>query len=149
MKTIETTELAVSTTNGRTLSLVNLDQGTIPDMDKAKALPFDLMSDYWTPAAAGESRKLIFDSVKNRQVIDQQSGETIDLPCAYFYEKINGEVKTISNGSKRLIGVIEAYQMQRGTPLLITYLGKKKNATNQYQSDNWSVKPLMLEINSK
>ena len=31
-------------------------------------------------------------------------------------------------------------------PLKITYMGKKKNKTNNFQSDNWSVRPLRLNL---
>lgn len=119
-----------------------------PDLKDATEIPMDLMSDYWTPEKPGESKKVFFDSIRERLVRDQQNPDIlIELPCAYFFEPdANGQVKTISNGSKRLVGVIEAYNIPRGTPLLLTYLGKKKNATNSYSSDQWSVKPLRLNI---
>lgn len=149
MKTVvkeENKELAVAPGNGTSLAIVNLDHGNIPDMESAEPLPFDLMSDYWTPTVMNESKRLVFDSIKIRRVKDQQSDAIIELPCAFFYEKIEGVIKTVANGSKRLVGVIENYEIERGTPLLVTYLGKKKNATNSYQSDSWSVKPLMIKV---
>lgn len=126
---------------------IDINKG-FPDLTNAQEVPMDLMSDYWTPEKAGESKKVFFDSIRERLVRDQQDPNVlIELPCAYFFEPdTEGKAKTISNGSKRLVGVIEAFGIQRGTPLLITYLGKKKNASNQYHSDQWSVKPLILNI---
>jgi hypothetical protein len=132
--------------NSVPLSVVDVTNGNLPDLTDAKEFPLDLMSDYWTPETRGESKRVFFDSVRNRKVIDQQSGEIIELPCAFFYEKKGEDVKTISNGSKRLVGIFEGGDFERGTPFLITYLGKKKNATNGFQSDTWSVKPLIITI---
>lgn len=132
------------------LAVVNLDNGMIPDLSNAKEVPFDLMSDYWTPETPGESKRLVFDSIRMRGVKDMNSDNTIDLECAFFFEQgEKGEVKTICNGSRRLVGVIESYNIERGTPLLVTYKGKKKNATNSFFSDIWSVKPLIINVESK
>jgi hypothetical protein len=110
------------------------------------------MADYWTPEDKGESKRLFFDKIATRPVKDIQNEDvTIELECAFFLEqttdnKGNVEVKSISNGSKRLVGALVANKIQRGTPLLITYLGKKKNSTNTFQSDSWSIKPLTISI---
>lgn len=130
---------------------IDVNSGNLPDLEDADELPLDLMSNYWSPALPGETKRVFFDSIKTRAVQDQQNPEVvIDLPCAYFFEKVkdkNGvpEIKTISNGSKRLVAAIENNNIQRGTPLVIEYLGKKRNATNSFSSDDWSVKPLILK----
>lgn len=147
MSTTNNSNVAVAsstTTNG--LSVVDLNGGQLPDLTEATAFPFDLMADYWTPETMGENKRLFFDKIASRLVLDQQSGDTIELECAFFIEVIDGEAKTISNGSKRLVGAIETNDIQRGTPLLVTYLGKKRNRTNQFQSDNWSIKLLQISI---
>jgi hypothetical protein len=119
---------------------------SLPDLSKAEILPLDLMSDYWTPTKEGESKRLFFDRIGTRNVKDEKTGEVFELECAYFVEVVDGEPTTISNGSKRLLGAIENNDIQHGTPLLITYKGKKKNSTNAFQSDHWSVKPLFLNL---
>lgn len=129
--------------------LVNLDSGVLPDLSDAKEIPFDLMSDYWTPDKEGESKRLIFDSIRTRLVRDMQTDDTLELDCAFFFEQVNGQVKTVCNGSKRLVGVIESYKIQRGTALLITYMGKKRNKSNSFLSDIWSVRPLIINVKSK
>lgn len=127
------------------VTVVDLN-GKLPDLDKAETYPYDLMADYWTPESKLESKRVFFDRISKRQVLDQQTGEVMELECAFFVEVIKGDAKSVSNGSKRLVGAIQANQIQRGTPLLITYLGKKKNATNAYQSDSWSLKVLKITI---
>lgn len=139
----ESTELATTSENG--LTTVNLN-GNLPDLSKAEEYPFDLMSDYWTPELPMESKRVFFDKISTRPVLAQESDEIIDLECAFFLEQTKDGLKTISNGSKRLVGALQASQIKQGTPLLITFLGKKKNRTNQYKSDSWSVKPLKISI---
>lgn len=151
MKQSTSKELVVNEPAGyQGLSVINLDKGEIPDLKNMTAMPFDLMSDYWTPEKAGESKRLVFDTIRTRMVKDMQTGEPIELQCAFFLERSeNGEVKTVCNGSRRLVGVIESYDIQRGAPMLITYMGKQKNRTNSYHSDIWSVKPLIINVQSK
>ena len=151
MKSATSREIAVSQSEpSQGLSVINLEKGVIPDLRNAKTMPFDLMSDYWTPEKAGESKRLVFDTVRTRMVKDMQTGEPIELECAFFFERSDaGEVRTVCNGSKRLIGVIESYDIQRGAPMLITYMGKQKNRTNSFFSDIWSVKPLIINLESK
>lgn len=130
------------------LQVIDLTASNVPDLDGAQEIPFDLMADYWTPEMKNESKRVYFDCIKVREVRDQQDPTiTIPLSCAYFFEKEKDKpVKTISNGSKRLVGLLEDLSIPRGTPLLITYLGKKKNATNTFSSDNWSVRPLVIKL---
>lgn len=139
--------LTVQNNGGLGVQAIDVNSGNLPDLDEAEELPLDLMSEYWSPSLPGEQKRVFFDGIRTRPVQDQQNPEVvIDLTCAYFFEKVNGEVKTISNGSKRLVAAIENNGILRGTPLAITYQGKKKNATNGFSSDNWSVKPLILNL---
>ena len=151
MKSQATQAVAVNDNAGHQgLSVVDLGKGTIPDLSKAATMPFDLMSDYWTPEKVGESKRVVFDTVRTRMVKDMQTGEPIELECAFFFERSpEGQVKTVCNGSKRLLGVIESYDIQRGAPMLITYMGKQKNRTNSFFSDIWSIKPLIINVQSK
>lgn len=118
---------------------------SLPDIETAEEANIDLMDDYWSPCEIGESKRVFFQKIDTRRVIDQQTGEIIDLECAFFMEKNpkTGTYRTISNGSKRLVGAIEANGIKAGMPFLITYTGKKK-ASNGNLCDNWSMKPLIL-----
>lgn len=128
------------------LNIVDLT-GDLPNLGEAQELKIDLVSNYWTPENIGESKKVFFIEINERMVADQSSGELLPLECASFVEqKENGELIQIQNGSKRLVGALESAGIQKGTPLLITYLGKKRNKSNQFSSDNWSIKPLIINV---
>ncbi|WP_347216652.1 hypothetical protein [Chryseobacterium sp.] len=123
--------------------------GTLPNLLEAQVIPADLTSEYWTPDKEGEFKLCFFQEIKNSTYTDEKSGETIELPCIVLLEqKPSGELKTIRNGSKRLVASLEDAVHQNkvaaGTPLRIEFLGKQKNATNTFQSDRWSVKPLYI-----
>jgi hypothetical protein len=130
-------------------SVFNLNDSItdLPDLSQAIEMPLDLMSDYWTPEHAGEFKFVFFDRIDISKVQDQQTGAQIDLECAYFLEQdANKEIKSLRNGSKRLVGALLSANVQRGTALKVTFMGKKNNRTNSYKSDNWSVKPLRINI---
>jgi len=120
----------------------------IAALQNAEPAPFDLMSDYWSPVNAGESRRVLFDRIQTMATVDQTSGEIIDLECAFFFyqEQPGGLTKQIRNGSKRLVGALQAFNLQRLTPLLIKYMGKTRNKTNANLSDNWSITPLRVDV---
>lgn len=128
-----------------------LELENIAALHTAEATPFDLMSDYWSPENAGEQRRVLFDRIQPMNVVDQVSGEVAELNCAFFFyqETPEGPVKQIRNGSKRLVGAIEQFNIQRLTPLLIKYLGKKRNKNNSNLSDNWQITPLRVNVSNK
>ncbi len=152
----ESNELVVTTEEANelrpraTLSIPTVDLMTMkemPDLDGAQVLPLDLSSEYWTPLNVGEAKRLIFVKIEDTQVQDiNDASVVLNLPCAFFLEKSSDGVKQIRNGSKRLIAALE--NLTPGTPLQITYRGKIGNKTNAFKSDNWSVKPLMLQVQS-
>lgn len=125
---------------------VDLDSATeFPDLENAQALPIDFMSSYWTPENPGEAKNVVFSHIDDSSLVDQESGEVKTLRTAFFFEKTDGEVRSVRNASKRLVGAIESNAIGRGTPLRITYLGKKKNVNNAFKSDDWAVKPLLIK----
>jgi len=129
---------------------VDLSQ-SLPDLSKANELPVDLSGNYWTPEVQGETKRLFFVEIKPQKVLSANgTGELIDLDCAVFLEQTANGVSTLINGSRRLVGVLEQYvdagAIKQGTPLQITYNGKKRNKSNAFSSDNWSIKPLLIQI---
>ena len=124
----------------------DIANGELPDLDQAEELNVDLMDDYWSPAEPGEFKKVFFQKIDTRKVLDQQTGEVIDLECAFFMEKDpkTGSYRTISNGSKRLVGALQANGVTKGMPLMITYKGKKKTQGGN-SCDNWSIRPLVIK----
>jgi hypothetical protein len=139
-------DVAVQQTSVLNVPVVDVMTMTeMPDLENAQVLPLDLSSEYWTPVNAGESKRLIFIKIENTQVQDITDPSVIlDLPCVYFLEKTDEGVKQIRNGSKRLVAAVE--NVRQGTPLLLQYRGKVRNKNNSFMSDNWSVKPLILNV---
>lgn len=140
------TEIQKTETKMQTFDLT----GQLPNLAEAKVIPADLTSEYWTPEKEGEFKLGFFQEIKNSTYTDEQTGETIELPCIIFIEQMqNGVLKTIRNGSKRLVASLEDAlkegKIAQGTPLKIEFLGKQKNATNSFKSDRWSVKPLFVQ----
>ena len=119
---------------------------TLPDLAKAEVAPTELLGEYWTPEAAGESKRVFFAGFDTQSVIEQSTGETRELNIVKFVEKQGNEFRTIRNGSARLYGAFEQFakDIKPGQPFLITYLGKKKTNTGKF-ADSWSVKPLILK----
>lgn len=142
---VETPANGIEVHKEQQLPMATVSIDNIADLDNATVAPIDLMSDYWTPTNPGESKRVIFDRIGITPVLSTNgTGEVIDLECAFFFVKDNGSVKQICNGSKRLVGSLLASNVKYGMALEITYLGKKLNATNSFKSDNWSVKPLVI-----
>jgi len=117
----------------------------LPDLAKAEVAPLELTGEYWSPEKEGEKRRMFFNEIRQEISTDPASGADVELSVAYFVEVVNGDKKVIRQASRRLVGVLETFKTASGTPLEITYLGKKKNKTNSFQSDNWSIKPLYTE----
>jgi hypothetical protein len=128
-----------------------LDLENIDALHTAQAAPFDLMCDYWSPVDKGEQRRVMFDRIQTMTTVDQQSGEMLELECAFFFyqEVPGGPIKQIRNGSKRLVGAIQSFGIPKHTPLIIKYMGKIKNKNNANLSDNWSITPLIVNVAGK
>ena len=140
------TAIAKADQNVQRFKTVDLENaGDFPDLETASVLPMDLMSTYWTPETPGESKNVVFSHIDDSELIDPDSGEIKMLRTAHFFEQKNGEISSVRNASKRLVGAIESSKIVRGTPLRISYLGKKKNVNNAFKSDDWSVKPLLIK----
>ena len=127
-------------------------EGNLPSLADATALPISLNFSYWTPdEKGGETKRVYFLEVRAEKVQSINSQETIDLECAIFIEQLaDGSIQQIGNGSKRLVGplmnAVDNGLVKQGTPLEIKHLGKKKNKSNSFFSDDWSIKPLIINI---
>lgn len=126
------------------LALKQLSIDEIDALEKAEVAPYDLTSEYWTPNNPGEKKRVIFDRIDISIMNNEDTGEMIELKCAFFYAKENGSVKCYRNGSKRLVGALESQGIIQGLPLEIIYLGKKSNTTNSFKSDHWEIHPLVI-----
>lgn len=130
-----------------TNAVTTVDFHNLPDLSKAEAEPVELSGEYWTPEKEGETRRLFFVGLNMETVVEMESGESRELLVAQFAENVNGGLRAVRNGSRRLVGIFESFQasIKPGDAFEIIYLGKKKNVSNSYKSDNWSVKRLILK----
>lgn len=126
---------------------VAVDFRHLPDLSSVDAEPIEMSGEYWTPSAVGESKRLFFVGLNTESVVDMATGETRELLVAQFAENNGGVVRAVRNGSRRLVGIFESFaaSIKTGDAFEITYLGKRKNANNNFFSDNWSVKRLILK----
>ena len=128
---------------------------SMPDLSQAIEEPIELGYLYWSPVNVGEFKRGVVLNIENSYYdkVDEKTGEIseqLELPCVIFAEqKPDGSWIKISNGSKRLVAVIEQ-ALNSGaviagkTPIQIKYTGKKKNSTNGFSSDTFEVKPLIF-----
>lgn len=119
--------------------------GNLPNLQEAVAAPIELTAEYWTPENEGETRRAFFSEFVTETAIDEKSGGNIELITAYFVYEVDGVKKVFKNASKRLVGVLDTRNVPSGTPLEITYLGKKRNKNNSYYCDTWSIRPLYVK----
>lgn len=142
----QTTTIEKSNNNG--LMTVDLMGDELPDLDEGEIIPLNMVSNYWTPETPGENKRVYFDCLQ-MEFFKQQGGEedeVIELEAAYFFQKVNGVQVKFCNASTRLVAEIKKNHIQRGMPILITFMGKKKNSTNQYKSDMWAINPIRIKI---
>lgn len=122
----------------------------LPNLHNLEASPREMSSEYWTPEDSGEYKVGVVIEIKEENYTNEETGETIQLPCVIMLsQETDGSFSTIRNGSKRLVATVEAAinsgEIQCGaTPIRITFVGKKRNKTNAFSSDRWSVKALVL-----
>lgn len=135
------TEKAVATATANDIVLANL-----PDLSSAEAAPVELLGEYWSPTTPGESKRVFFIDMVVTNSIDPASGETVELTSVRFLEKQGDAFRTIRNSSKRLVAAFEVFSGDiKGKPFEVRYEGKKRNSTNSFMSDNWSVRPLIVK----
>ena len=93
------------------IQAADLSTSDLPSLEDAQELPVDLCGNYWTPEHAGEFKKMFFVEIKPQKVLSATgTGELIDLDCATFLERSeDGIVQTVTNGSRRLVGILEQY----------------------------------------
>lgn len=136
---------AVAQQPGNAVSVVDFSK--LPNLNEAQVDPVELSGEYWTPETEGESKRVFFAGLVEESVLEMESGETRQLIVAKFVEQRNGQLRAVRNGSRRLVGIFEQFAntVKIGDAFEITYLGKKKNSTNSFKSDNWSVKSLTFK----
>lgn len=130
----------------------------LPKLSEQKPQGISLVAEYWNPDAGevGAEKRVYVAGVALDFYEDEERGR-IELPCVLMIEETEkGEHKAVKNGAKRLVAAIEdaikagkivttqEYEETGVFPtgILITYLGRKKNKNNQFQSDRFDVRLL-------
>ncbi|CAA7195424.1 hypothetical protein [Chryseobacterium potabilaquae] len=129
------------------LVLANLNE--MPNLHEAAESPRELTSEYWTPEKEGEYKVGVIIDLRDEPCLTEE-GETIMLPCIVMIsQRQDKSFETIRNGSKRLVAAIESAldggEVVMGqTPVKVSFVGKKKNKSNSYSSDRWSVRSIII-----
>lgn len=127
------------------LANVEVFAGKLPDLTKATAAPIPINGDYWTPKEIGEKRRMFFMELRAESVIDQQSGQDVELMAAYFVYPVGDRNTVVRQAGIRLTSVfsnfVNAGTIKPGMAFEITYLGKQRT-TKGNNVDTWSIVPL-------
>lgn len=126
------------------LSLPSYDlDGILPDLNNAEALPIDLVEGYWTPEAPGETKRVFFKKIIEKDTM-LEDDTTKKLTVAQFLECCpDGTYRLIGNATVRLVQHMRDMQIEPGTPLQITYTGKTTTRSG-YKIDTWQIRPLQI-----
>jgi hypothetical protein len=122
----------------------------LPDLHKQEVSKLELCPEYWTPKEEGEYKVGVIINIIDETYVDEKTEQSVILPCIIMLAQTKeGNLNAIKNGSKKLVSSIEDLILSGvieydETPIRITYTGKKKNKTNAFTSDNWSVKKLKI-----
>lgn len=120
--------------------------GELPDLSQAQAAPLPINGEYWSPKEAGEKRRMFFKEIRVDKVVDQKSGDLVDLLVVYFVEVVNGRKQIVRQGGARLASVFENFvecgSIKPGMAFEITYLGLSRT-TNGNNIGKWSIVPLV------
>jgi hypothetical protein len=114
--------------------------GVLPDLNELEVVPLDLSIDYWTPESPGESKRVFFKGVREEEKKDETTGEPYLAEVAYFIEQTDEGHKQIINQSVKMVAAVK--QLAPGTPLQVTYTGKKRTQTG-HNIDTWHIQPLV------
>lgn len=137
-------ELA-KTDDGKSVQIIDTSTGYLPNLDEMVAMPAELIGVYWKPEVEKEKKKMIYQGTETIQVPsmkEENKGQLVDLECASFmWQNGEGNWQKVLNGGSRLVSGVKA--LKYGVAIEVTYLGKKKNSSNNYDSGVWSIKYLL------
>ena len=91
-------------------AVATVDFRNLPDLSKAEPEPIEMSGEYWTPEKEGETRRLFFVRLNMENVVEMETGDTRELLVVQFAEHVNGDLRAVRNGSRRLVGIFESFQ---------------------------------------
>lgn len=126
---------------------LNGAQNEAIDLSQLVPKNVNLVMEYWNTdgAAEGETKRVIFMRVEEQDRIPDynDSQNLVEKPCAYFVEQGPNGLQIMRCAASRLVS--SARLMQEGEAYEITYLGKKKNRSNNNLSARFAIQPLELQ----
>lgn len=124
----------------------------LPSIQLTQAANVPLQVEYWSPETEGEAKRGWILGVEPQEVADLETGELKLLESVLFVEETaDGKKARFFNASRILVANVKS-AIARGEiipasllcPVQITYLGKKKNRSNQKMSGKWEILPLVV-----
>jgi len=126
-------------------------QESLPDLADSKQHFVPLSIEYWSPQNEGEEKRVWIHSIGNHEVPDLETGELRHLECVMMLERDGEQLLRYINASRVLVGNIKDAIARKEivpgsvlTPVLIKFLGQKKNRSNAKLSNRWQIVPLIV-----
>ncbi len=125
---------------------LNIDPhaNTWSDLEKVKVKPLNLDVEYWRPEVEGESKTLVFMELREGDSIPDFNDpeNVVEKDCAYLVEKQGDSLQVIRTGSRRLVTASRNFMI--GDVYQITFMGKRKNRTNNNLSNFFAIQAVSL-----
>ena len=125
----------------------DLTSDQLPDLSKARVVPAEISTEYWSPEA-GEEILCFYQGIETVPMPNIKDPEVKDdVPCAVMLTQLKDKsLKVFTNAQTRLVSALrdaqESGKIKVGTPLQITFKGKEKNKSNNMESGRWAINPL-------
>lgn len=132
---------------------IQLAVNALPDLEQANESLISFTPEYLDIDALekGWSKRCFYLGIEEREQIDEATGESKLLKCAMLAaQNADKSITVYESAAKTLVGTLEERE-KRGllkpnvSAIKLTFLGKKKNKTNQYSSAKWDIR--LLHIN--
>ena len=132
---------------------IQLAANALPDLEQANESLISFTPEYLDIDALekGWSKRCFYLGIEEREQIDEATGESKLLKCAMLAaQNADKSITVYESAAKTLVGTLEERE-KRGllkpnvSAIKLTFLGKKKNKTNQYSSAKWDIR--LLHIN--
>jgi hypothetical protein len=124
----------------------------LPSLGDAIPAPVPMSVEYWSPETEGETLRCWILGIEDREVADMETGELKNLESVVFVEQTSdGKIRRWFCASRILVANIrdaikrgEIIPSSRLTPVMIRYVGLKKNARNAFKSKRFEILPLIV-----
>lgn len=130
---------------------LQLSVKSLPDLAKAEESIISFSPEYLDVDALekGWSMRCFYLGIQDRSGLDVVTGEIKNLRCVLLAAQEKEGIKVYESAARTLVGTLEEKEKRglitpKETALKITFLGKKKNKTNQFSSSKWDIRLLYI-----